>query len=124
MKHRKFQEVVTMDALKMISNASMKENAPQVEIGDTVKVHVRIQEGDKSRIQVFEGTVIAKKHGGISETFTVRRVAHGCGIERVFPLHSPAVDKVELVRHGKVRRAKLYYLRDRVGKAAKVKELL
>ncbi len=113
-----------MDALKMISNASMKENAPQVEIGDTVKVHVRIQEGDKSRIQIFEGTVIAKKHGGISETFTVRRVAHGCGIERVFPLHSPAVDKVELVRHGKVRRAKLYYLRDRVGKAAKVKELL
>lgn len=113
-----------MDALKVISEASMKENAPQVEIGDTVKVHVRIKEGDKSRIQVFEGTVIAKKHGGISETFTVRRVAHGCGIERVFPLHSPAVDKVELVRHGKVRRAKLYYLRDRVGKAAKVKELI
>ncbi|MBR3630008.1 MAG: 50S ribosomal protein L19 [Oscillospiraceae bacterium] len=113
-----------MDALKMISNASMKENVPQVEIGDTVKVHVRIKEGDKSRIQIFEGTVIAKKHGGISETFTVRRVAHGCGIERVFPLHSPAVDKVELIRHGKVRRAKLYYLRDRVGKAAKVKELL
>ena len=113
-----------MDALKMISNASMKENAPQVEIGDTVKVHVRIKEGDKSRIQIFEGTVIAKKHGGISETFTVRRVAHGCGIERVFPLHSPAVDKVELIRHGKVRRAKLYYLRDRVGKAAKVKEQL
>jgi large subunit ribosomal protein L19 len=95
-----------------------------VEIGDTVKVHVRIQEGEKSRIQIFEGTVIAKKHGGISETFTVRRVAHGVGIERVFPLHSPAVDKVELVRHGKVRRAKLYYLRGRVGKAAKVKEQL
>ncbi len=113
-----------MDALKKISEASMKENVPAVEIGDTVKVHVRIKEGDKSRIQIFEGTVIAKKHGGISETFTVRRVAHGCGIERVFPLHSPAVDKVELVRHGKVRRAKLYYLRDRVGKAAKVKELI
>ena len=113
-----------MDALKKISEASLKENAPQVEIGDTVKVHVRIQEGEKSRIQVFEGTVIAKKHGGVSETFTVRRVAHGVGIERVFPLHSPAVDKVELVRHGKVRRAKLYYLRDRVGKAAKVKELI
>ena len=94
------------------------------EIGDTVRVHVKIKEGDKSRIQVFEGTVIAKKHGGISETFTVRRVAHGCGIERVFPLHSPVVDKVEVVRHGKVRRAKLYYLRDRVGKAAKVKELI
>ncbi len=113
-----------MNALELISNSSMKENAPVLEIGDTVKVHVKIQEGDKSRIQVFEGTVIAKKHGGISETFTVRRVAHGVGIERVFPLHSPAVDKVELVRHGKVRRAKLYYLRDRVGKAAKVKEKL
>lgn len=113
-----------MDALKRISSESMKENVPEVEIGDTVKVHVRIKEGDKSRIQIFEGTVIAKKHGGISETFTVRRVAHGCGIERVFPLHSPSVDKVELVRHGKVRRAKLYYLRDRVGKAAKIKERL
>ena len=111
-----------MDALKLISESSMKENAPQFNVGDTVKVHVRIQEGEKSRIQIFEGTVIAKKHGGISETFTVRRVAHGCGIERVFPLHAPAVDKVEVVRHGKVRRAKLYYLRDRVGKAAKVKE--
>ena len=95
---------------------------PVINIGDTVKVHVKIVEGDKSRIQVFEGTVIAKKHGGISETFTVRRVAHGCGIERVFPVHSPSVDKVEVVRRGKVRRAKLYYLRDRVGKAAKVKE--
>ena len=111
-----------MDALKLISESSMKENAPQFNVGDTVKVHVRIQEGEKSRIQIFEGTVIAKKHGGISETFTVRRVAHGCGIERVFPLHAPAVDKVEVIRHGKVRRAKLYYLRDRVGKAAKVKE--
>jgi large subunit ribosomal protein L19 len=111
-----------MEALKLISGSSMKENAPQFNVGDTVKVHVRIQEGEKSRIQIFEGTVIAKKHGGISETFTVRRVAHGCGIERVFPLHAPAVDKVEIIRHGKVRRAKLYYLRDRVGKAAKVKE--
>ena len=114
-----------MNALELISNSSLKENAPVIEVGDTVKVHVKIKESeDKSRIQIFEGTVIAKKHGGISETFTVRRVAHGCGIERVFPLHSPAVDKVELVRHGKVRRAKLYYLRDRVGKAAKVKEKL
>ncbi len=108
----------------MISESSMKQEVPEIAIGDTVKVHVRIKEGDKSRIQIFEGTVIAMKHGGISRTFTVRRVAHGCGIERVFPLHSPSVDKVELVRHGKVRRAKLYYLRDRVGKAAKVKELL
>ena len=113
-----------MDALKMISESSMKQEVPEIAIGDTVKVHVRIKEGDKSRIQIFEGTVIAIKHGGISRTFTVRRVAHGCGIERVFPLHSPSVAKVELVRHGKVRRAKLYYLRDRVGKAAKVKELL
>ena len=113
-----------MDALKTISNASLKQDVPAFNIGDTVKVHVRIKEGDKSRIQVFEGTVIAKKHGGIQETFTVRRIAYGCGMERVFPLHSPVVDKVEVVRKGKVRRAKLYYLRDRVGKAAKVKELV
>ncbi len=113
-----------MDALKLISQDSMKENVPVVNVGDTVKVHVKIKEGDKFRIQIFEGTVIAKKHGGINETFTVRRVAHGCGIERVFPLHSPVVDKVEIVRSGKVRRAKLYYLRDRVGKAAKVKEAI
>ncbi|MDE5583531.1 MAG: 50S ribosomal protein L19 [Ruminococcus sp.] len=111
-----------MNALKLISESSMKENKPEFEVGDTVKVHVQIKEGEKSRIQIFEGTVIAKKHGGISETFTVRRISHGCGIERVFPVHSPAVDKVEVIRHGKVRRAKLYYLRDRVGKAAKVKE--
>ena len=113
-----------MDALKQISNSSLKSEAPVINVGDTVKVHVRITEGDKSRIQVFEGTVIAKKHGGIHETFTVRRVAHDCGIERVFPVHSPVVEKVEVVRSGKVRRAKLYYLRDRVGKAAKVKEAI
>ena len=111
-----------MDALKLISESSMKSEVPAFAVGDTVKVHVRIKEGQKYRIQVFEGTVIAKRHGGIQETFTVRRVAHGCGIERVFPVHSPVVDKVEVVRHGKVRRSKLYYLRDRVGKAAKVKE--
>lgn len=110
-----------MDALKIIEQSSMKADAPVIAVGDLVKVSVRIKEGDKSRIQMFEGTVIAKKHGGINETFTVRRVAHGCGIERVFPLHSPTVEKVEVVRNGKVRRAKLYYLRDRVGKAAKVK---
>ncbi|MGN0601181.1 MAG: 50S ribosomal protein L19 [Oscillospiraceae bacterium] len=113
-----------MDALKLISNSSLKTEVPVLNIGDTVKVHVRITEGDKSRIQVFEGTIIAKKHGGINETFTVRRVAHGCGIERVFPVHSPVVEKVEIVRSGRVRRAKLYYLRDRVGKAAKVKEAI
>lgn len=110
-----------MDALKLIEQGSMKAEAPVVEVGDLVKVHVKIKEGEKFRIQIFEGTVIAKKHGGINETFTVRRVAHGVGIERVFPLHSPTVEKVELIRNGKVRRAKLYYLRDRVGKAAKVK---
>ena len=114
-----------MNALEQISKASMKSDVPEINVGDTVKVHVRIQESaDKYRIQVFEGTVIAKKHGGISETFTVRRVAHGVGIERVFPVHSPAVDKVEIVRRGVVRRAKLYYLRGRVGKAAKVKGLV
>lgn len=113
-----------MDALKQISNSSLKSEAPVINVGDTVKVHVRITEGDKSRIQVFEGTVIAKKHGGIHETSSVRRVGHGCGIERVFPVHSPVVEKVEVVRSGKVRRAKLYYLRDRVGKAAKVKEAI
>lgn len=110
-----------MDALKLIEQGSMKAEAPVVEVGDLVKVHVKIKEGEKFRIQIFEGTVIAKKHCGINETFTVRRVAHGCGIERVFPLHSPTVEKVEVIRNGKVRRAKLYYLRDRVGKAAKVK---
>ena len=111
-----------MNALELISKDSLKAEAPEFSVGDTVKVHVRIKEGDKYRIQIFEGTVIAKKNGGISETFTVRRVAHGCGIERVFPLHAPVGDKVEVVRKGKVRRAKLYYLRNRVGKAAKVKE--
>lgn len=111
-----------MDALKLISSSCLKSDAPKPEIGDTVKVHVKIKEGEKHRIQIFEGTVIAKKHGDINETFTVRRLAHGCGVERVFPIHSPVVDKVEVVRHGKIRRAKLYYLRNRVGKAAKVKE--
>lgn len=110
-----------MDALKLIAQDSIKADAPKFDVGDTVRVHVRIAEGNKTRIQVYEGTVIAKKHGGISETFTVRRVAHGCGVERVFPLHAPSVEKVEVVRMGKVRRAKLYYLRDRVGKAAKVR---
>lgn len=111
-----------MDALKHIAEASMKKEIPQFEIGDTVRIGVNIKEGDKERIQAFEGTVIAMKHGGISETFTVRRVAHGVGIERVFPIHSPKVDSVNVLRHGVVRRAKLYYLRNRVGKAARVKE--
>lgn len=111
-----------MDALKLISQSSMKADKPEIRIGDYVKVGVKIREGDKERVQLFEGTVIAQKHGGISETFTVRRVAYGVGVERVFPIHSPNVVSVEVVRHGKVRRAKLYYLRDRVGKAARIRE--
>lgn len=111
-----------MDALKAIEQSSLKAELPQFSIGDTIRVSVKIKEGERERIQAFEGTVIARKHGGIAETFTLRRVAHGCGVERVFPLHSPHVEKVEIIRHGKVRRSKLYYLRDRVGKAAKVKE--
>ena len=109
-----------MDALKLMAESCMKKDLPVVNVGDTVRVGVKIKEGDR---EAFEGTVIAKKHGGIAETFTVRRVAHGVGIERVFPIHSPAVASVEVIRSGKVRRAKLYYLRDRVGKAAKVKEV-
>ena len=111
-----------MDALKLIAQSSMKADSPKVEVGDYVRVNVLIREGDKERIQAFEGTVIAMKHGGISETFTVRRVAHGVGIERVFPVHAPRVASVDVLRHGVVRRAKLYYLRNRVGKAARVKE--
>ena len=109
------------DLIKTLNEQFMKAETPKINVGDTVRVTVRVKEGSRERNQVFEGTVIAKKHGGINETFTVRRVAHGCGVERVFPLHSPTVEKVEVVRNGKVRRAKLYYLRDRVGKAAKVK---
>ena len=111
-----------MDAIKNLTAGMLKENAPEVKIGQTVKVHVKIREGERERIQIFEGTVIARNNSGISETFTVRRVSYGVGVERVFPLHSPNVAKVEVVRNGKIRRAKLYYLRDRVGKAAKLKE--
>ncbi len=113
-----------MDVIKELTNDMLKNDLPEILIGSTVKVHVRIKEGEKERIQVFEGTVIAKNNSGISETFTVRRVSYGVGVERVFPVHSPSVAKIELIRKGKVRRAKLYYLRDRVGKAAKVKELI
>ena len=111
-----------MDLVKEISAGMLKAEVPEIKIGSTVRVHVRITEGDKSRIQIFDGTVIAKNNSGIAETFTVRRISYGVGVERVFPVHSPNVAKVETVRTGKVRRAKLYYLRDRVGKAAKVKE--
>lgn len=113
-----------MDALKLIAQDSIKAEAPEISIGSTVKVHVKIREGGKERIQIFEGIVIARRGSGVSETFTVRRVSYGVGVERVFPVHSPNVVKVEVVRYGRVRRAKLYYLRDRVGKAAKVKQLI
>ena len=111
-----------MDALKLISQDSVKTEIPQFDIGDTVRIDVNIREGERERIQVFEGTVIARKGSGISETFTVRRISYGDGVERVFPLHSPNVKGVTVVRKGRVRRAKLYFLRDRIGKAAKVKE--
>lgn len=111
-----------MDLIKALTEEQLKEEIPQVKVGDTVRVHNRIVEGSKSRIQIYEGTVIAKRGGGISETFTVRRISYGVGVEKTFPIHSPNVEKVETIRRGKVRRAKLYYLRDRVGKAAKTKE--
>jgi large subunit ribosomal protein L19 len=111
-----------MDFIKVLTNEQLKENVPTVNVGDTIRVHNRIKEGARERIQLFEGTVIAKNGGGISETFTVRRVSYGCGVEKTFPIHSPNVVKVDIIRSGKVRRAKLYYLRGRVGKASKVKE--
>lgn len=111
-----------MDALKTIAANSVKSEIPEFSIGDTVKISVNIREGERERIQMFEGTVIARKGSGVAETFTVRRVSYGVGVERVFPVHSPNVKDIQVVRHGKVRRSKLYYLRDRVGKAAKVKE--
>ena len=111
-----------MDMVKAFTVEQLKENVPVINIGDTVRIHNRIKEGEKSRIQMFEGTVIAKHGGGISETFTVRRISYGVGVEKTFPIHSPTVEKVDIIRVGKVRRAKLYYLRDRVGKASKVKE--
>ena len=111
-----------MDYIAAISNDQLKYTLPKFEVGDTVRVSNRIKEGNRERIQLFDGTVIAKRGGGISETFTVRRVTYGCGVEKTFPLHSPNVAGITVIRVGKVRRAKLYYLRDRVGKASKVKE--
>ena len=111
-----------MEKITAFVSEQLKTEVPAFNIGDTVRVHNRIKEGDKERIQMFEGTVIAKHGGGISETFTVRRVSFGCGVEKTFPIHSPNVVKVVVTRRGIVRRAKLYYLRDRVGKSAKVKE--
>ena len=112
------------EILKAIEQEQIRTDLPSFNVGDNVKVHVRIKEGNKERIQVFEGTVIKKQNGGLRETFTVRRLAYGTGVERTFPLNAPIIEKIEVTRRGKVRRAKLYYLRDRVGKATKVKELL
>ena len=111
-----------MDIIKSIEHEQLKNKIPELRVGNTVRVHVRIKEGNKERIQVFEGIIIKKQGGGINATFTVRRVAYGVGVEKTFLVHSPMMEKVEVVRVGKARRAKLYYLRDRVGKAAKTKE--
>ena len=113
-----------MDLIKELNKETLAAEAPKVQIGDTVRVHVKVKEGSRERIQVFEGTVIAKKHGGIEETITVRRISYGVGVEKVFPVHSPSIATIEVVRNGAVRRAKLYYLRGRVGKGAKVHEKL
>ena len=112
-----------MDIIKSIEQEQLRTDLPELRIGDPVRVHVKVVEGTRERLQAFEGTIIAKRNGGLRETFTVRRVSYGVGVERTFPVHSPRVDHIDVVRRGRVRRAKLYYLRDRVGKAAKVREL-
>ena len=113
-----------MDAIKELTMNQIRTDLPELEIGSTVKVHVKVKEGNRERIQVFEGTIIKIQHGGLQKTFTVRRISYGIGVERTFPVNSPKIDKIEVVRYGKVRRARLFYLRDRVGKATKVKEKL
>ena len=113
-----------MDLVKVVEQGQITNSYPDLEVGDYVKVHLKIKEGTRERIQIFEGTVIARKGSGLSESFTVRRVASGVGVERILPIHSPKIDKIETIRKGQIRRAKLYYLRDRVGKSAKVKEKL
>ena len=113
-----------MDLIKELNKEALGKETPKVQIGDTVRVHVKVKEGSRERSEVFEGGVIGEKHGGIEETITVRRISYGVGVEKVFPVHSPSIDTIQVVRNGKVRRAKLYYLRGRVGKAAKIKEKL
>jgi large subunit ribosomal protein L19 len=115
-------EVNTMDYIKSIEDAQLKSEVPSFNVGDTVKVHGKVKEGNRERIQIFEGTVIKRQNGGVHETFTVRKNSYGCGVEKTWPVHSPMIEKIEVVRHGKVRRAKLFYLRQRTGKAARVKE--
>ena len=117
-----YKEDSKMNLIEAFTNEQLKAEVPVIRIGDTIRVHNRIKEGNRERIQMFEGTVIAKHGGGISETFTVRRISYGVGVEKTFPIHSPNVEKVDIIRVGKIRRAKLYYLRGRVGKASKVKE--
>ena len=112
------------DIIKKIEDAQFKDKVGEFRVGDTVTVHAKVKEGNRERIQIFEGTVIKRQNGGARETFTVRKTSNGVGVEKTWPLHSPIVDKIDVVRRGKVRRAKLYYLRDRVGKKAKVKELV
>ena len=112
------------EILRAIEAEQMRNDLPNFNVGDNVKLHVKVKEGNRERIQMFEGTVIKRQNGGLRETFTVRRVAYGVGVERTFPVNSPIIEKMEVTRRGKVRRAKLFYLRDRAGKAAKVKELL
>lgn len=111
------------DIIRAIESEQLRSDLPEIRVGDTVRVNYRVVEGSRERLQAFEGVVIAKKHGGLQETFTVRRVSYGIGVERTFPLHSPRLDHIEVIRHGKVRRAKLYYLRNLQGKAAKIKEV-
>ena len=113
-----------MNLIQELNKETLQNEVTRVQIGDTVRVHVKVKEGSRERIQVFEGTVIAKKHGGIEETITVRRISYGVGVEKVFPVHSPSIETIQVVRSGAVRRAKLYYLRGRVGKGAKIKEKL
>ena len=118
-----FKEEDPMNKIvEAFANEQLKTEIPAFNVGDTIRVHNRIKEGSRERIQMFEGTVIAKRNGGVGETFTVRRISYGVGVEKTFPIHSPNVVKVDVIRNGKVRRAKLFYLRDRVGKSAKVKE--
>ena len=118
------EEDISMDIIKELTKDQIRTDLPKLEVGSTVKVHVKVTEGNRERIQVFEGTIIKIQHGGIQQTFTVRRISYGIGVERTFPVNSPKIDKIEIVRKGKIRRARLFYLRDRVGKAAKVKERL
>lgn len=113
-----------MDLVKLIGQEQIRTDLPRLNIGDTARVYIKVKEGSRERLQLFEGTIIKKNHGGINETFTVRRVSYGVGVEKTFPVNSPNIDHIDIIRKGKVRRAKLYYLRDRVGKAAKVKQKL